>query len=150
MLRRNGQGVRVEHDAQRGGLRATVRQADGPRVLKGAVLINCTGPSTHPLRVANPLLQSLVADGTARPDAVELGLATDRRSRVLSRDGSVQRRLYALGTLARGSQWELTAIPEIRAQARLVAREIELQSAARAVENTEARMPLETRAAVTM
>jgi uncharacterized NAD(P)/FAD-binding protein YdhS len=140
----------LEHDVQRGGLRATVRQADGPRVLKGAVLINCTGPSTHPLRVANPLLQSLVADGTARPDAVELGLATDRRSRVLSRDGSVQRRLYALGTLARGSQWELTAIPEIRAQARLVAREIELQSAARAVENTEARMPLETRAAVTM
>jgi len=139
----------LEHDVPRGGLRATVRQTDGPHVLKGAVLINCTGPETHPLRVANPLLHSLVVDGSARPDALELGLATDRRWRVLSRRGSVQRTLYALGTLARGSQWELTAVPEIREQARLVAHEIELQAAACTVgkvENTDARMPLDARA----
>ncbi|HEY5102555.1 MAG TPA: FAD/NAD(P)-binding protein, partial [Steroidobacteraceae bacterium] len=151
----------LEHDVAGGSLRAILRQHDGPRVLRGSVLINCTGPGTNALRAANPLLQSLVADGTARPDALELGLATDRRSRVLSRAGAVQRTLFALGTLARGSQWELTAIPEIREQARLIAREIELQAATRVVdkpegservaaENMEARMKLDTRAAVAL
>jgi uncharacterized NAD(P)/FAD-binding protein YdhS len=124
----------LEHDVSRACLLASVRGAQGPRVLEGAVLINCTGPETHPLRVANPLLQSLIADGLARPDALGLGLATDPRSRVISRDGVAQRTLYALGTLARGSQWELTAVPEIREQVRGVAREITSEIATRTEE----------------
>jgi uncharacterized NAD(P)/FAD-binding protein YdhS len=124
----------LEHDVSRACLLASVRGAQGPRVLEGAVLINCTGPETHPLRVANPLLQSLIADGLARPDALGLGLATDPRSRVMSRDGVAQRTLYALGTLARGSQWELTAVPEIREQVRGVARAITSESATRTEE----------------
>jgi hypothetical protein len=48
--------------------------------------------------------------GHARPDALSLGLATDERFHVCSRTTvAVQRTLYALGPLARGRQWELTA-----------------------------------------
>ena len=126
--------------ALRGSLRATLRHArGGPRIFEGNVLINCTGPQTHARKVANPLLQSIVADGIARPDALHLGLATDARSRVVAGDGSAQRTLFALGTLARGSQWELTALPEIREQARLVAREIDLQTAAAGADRGAAR-----------
>jgi len=145
-----GRLAALEHDTARGGLRATVRCAHGQRVLEGAVLINCTGPGTDALLVANPLLQSLVADGTARRDALALGLATDQRSRLISREGTVQRTLYALGTLARASQWELTAVPEIREQAHLVAREIELVMAARTLEKTEARRRLHAGASLTI
>jgi uncharacterized NAD(P)/FAD-binding protein YdhS len=130
----------LEHDALRASLRATLRHArGGPRIFEGNVLINCTGPQTHALKVANPLLQSVVADGIARPDALHLGLATDARSRVIAGDGSVRRTLFALGTLARGSQWELTAVPEIREQARLVAREIDLHTAAAGADRGAAR-----------
>jgi uncharacterized NAD(P)/FAD-binding protein YdhS len=131
-------------------LRATLREPHGRRVLEGAVLINCTGPQTHPARVTNPLLKSVLAGGIARPDALGLGLATDQRFRLLSRDGLAQRSLYALGTLARGSQWELTAVPEIREQARSVARDIELFMAARAQQTAEARVLVEARTSLAM
>ena len=69
---------------------------------------------------------------------------------MLARDGAVQRSLYALGTLARGSQWELTAIPEIREQARVVARDIELTVRARAVQSADARVLLDARTSLAM
>jgi uncharacterized NAD(P)/FAD-binding protein YdhS len=138
----------LEHVAARACLRATLLQQGSRETFEGAVLVNCTGPQTHPLRGTNPLLQSIVADGIARPDALGLGLATDLRSRVLARDGAVQRSLYALGTLARASQWELTAVPELREQARGVARDIELGMRARAAQVDDARVLLEARASL--
>jgi uncharacterized NAD(P)/FAD-binding protein YdhS len=109
-----------------GTLRATLRQGNAGSVFEGAALINCTGPSTDVQRTKNPLLRSLVSDGIARPDELALGLSTDERFRLYSREGTLQRTLYALGALTRGREWELTAVPEIREQARLVARDIEL------------------------
>jgi len=140
----------LEHVAARACLRVTLRREDSRESLEGAVLVNCTGPQTHPLRGTNPLLQSIVADGIARPDALGLGLVTDLRSRVLARDGAVQRSLYALGTLARGSQWELTAVPELREQARVVARDIELGMRARAAQVADARALSEARTSLAM
>jgi uncharacterized NAD(P)/FAD-binding protein YdhS len=140
----------LEHVAARDSLRATLRRNERRQVLEGAVLINCTGPETHALRVANPLLRKLVADGVARADALGLGLATDQRSRVISREGAAQRTLYALGTLARGSRWELTAVPEIREQARSVARDIEQYLAARAQQAGEGRALVEARTSLAM
>lgn len=138
----------LEHDVLRGSLRATLRHArGGPRIFEGAVLINCTGPQTHALNMTNPLLQSVVADGIARADVLQLGLATDQRSRVICRDGSVQHTLFALGTLARRSQWELTALPEIREQARLVAREIEVHIASPETHAGDARVSSDSRVA---
>jgi uncharacterized NAD(P)/FAD-binding protein YdhS len=140
----------LEHVAARACLRATVRRNDGLQLLEGAVLINCTGPQVHPLRVANPLLRRAVADGVARPDPLALGLATDQRFRLISRDGVAQRTLYALGTLARGSQWELTAVPEIREQARIVARDIELFAGERAHAAADSRVPLAAQTSLAM
>jgi uncharacterized NAD(P)/FAD-binding protein YdhS len=130
----------LDYVAARAALRATLRGNDGRQLLEGAVLINCTGPQTNPLRAANPLLHRAIADGVARLDPLALGLATDQRSRVIARDGAVQRTLYALGTLARGSQWELTAVPELRAQTQVVAGDIELFAAARVHRAADARV----------
>jgi uncharacterized NAD(P)/FAD-binding protein YdhS len=123
----------LEQVGARGTLRATLRRGAAPAaVLEGAALINCTGPAADVRRSNNSLLRSIIADGHVRPDALSLGLATDERFHVLSHDGAVQRTLYALGPLARGRQWELTAVPEIREQVRLVARDIELYATVRA------------------
>jgi len=140
----------LELVASRASLRATLRLHDSRQLLEGAVLINCTGPQAHPLRAANPLLHGAIADGVARLDPLALGLATDQRFRVISRDGAVQRTLYALGTLARGSRWELTALPEIREQAQVVAHDIELLAAARAYPAAEARSLTEAQASLAL
>jgi len=140
----------LEHVPARAALRATLRRHDGRQLLEGAVLINCTGPQADPLRAANPLLHRIIADGVARLDPLALGLATDQRSHVIARDGTAQRTLYAFGTLARGSQWELTAVPEIREQAQVVAREIERFAAARMHQAAEGRVPTEPQTALAM
>jgi len=140
----------LEHVPDRAALRATLRRNDGRQLLEGAVLINCTGPQANPLRAGNPLLHRAIADGVAQLDPLGLGLATDQRSRVISRDGAAQRTLYAFGTLARGSQWELTAVPEIRGQAQVVARDIELLAPARAPQAAQARALTEAQTALAM
>jgi uncharacterized NAD(P)/FAD-binding protein YdhS len=55
--------------------------------------------------------------GLARPDQLRLGLEVDEHSRALSQDGRIHLNLFALGALTKGRWWEVTAVPEIRAQA---------------------------------
>jgi uncharacterized NAD(P)/FAD-binding protein YdhS len=114
----------IEHQVARDGLRVTVRHGYGTRTLDAARLVNCTGPEPHPAHSVNPLLQGLLGDGLARADALGLGLAVDADSRVVATNGSAHASLYALGTLTRGTRWEVTAVPEIREQAGAIVRRI--------------------------
>jgi uncharacterized NAD(P)/FAD-binding protein YdhS len=106
------------------GLRVSVRHGRATQTLDVARVINCTGPEPNPGRANNPLLQGLISDRVARPDALGLGLAVDAESRVVSTSGSAHASLYAVGTLTRGSRWEVTAIPELREQANAVVRRV--------------------------
>jgi uncharacterized NAD(P)/FAD-binding protein YdhS len=81
-----------------------------------ARVVNCTGPAGAAARSTDPLLRQLLADGLARPDACGLGLDVDADSRLIGADGAPQPRLYALGPVTRGAHWEITAVPDIRAQ----------------------------------
>ena len=105
-------------------LEVKLRQGAGLRILQVARLINCTGPAVGPRQSANPLLRNLIRDGLAQPDALGLGMATAAGSRLVSASGRPQPNLFALGALARGARFELTAIPEIAAQARAIGQEI--------------------------
>lgn len=87
-------------------------------------LINCTGPASDPARSGNPLLKSLLKRKLVRSDALKLGLDVDERSRLFDADGRAREDAFALGALTKGRFWEITAIPEIRAQAASVARSI--------------------------
>jgi uncharacterized NAD(P)/FAD-binding protein YdhS len=95
-----------------GRLAARLRSRDGAaesRPFDAVVL--CTGPERAVAR--NPLVAALLADGTARLDAVGLGLAVDRRSRVLDASGLPSPGLYAFGPMTRGSFGEMTGAPDI-------------------------------------
>jgi uncharacterized NAD(P)/FAD-binding protein YdhS len=106
------------------GLRVSVQHGRGTQTLDVARVVNCTGPEAHPGRANNPLLQGLISDRIARPDALGLGLAVDAESRVVSANGSAHTTLYAVGALTRGSRWEVTAIPEMREQANAIVRRL--------------------------
>jgi uncharacterized NAD(P)/FAD-binding protein YdhS len=108
------------------GLRVSIRQGRGVQTLDVARVINCTGPEQNPGRANNPLLQGLLGDRLARPDALGLGLAVDSDSRVVAANGSAHSSLYALGALTRGAAWEVTAIPELKEQVNAVVRRLAL------------------------
>ena len=84
-----------------------------------ALAVNCTGPLGEISRTQDPLLKSLFEAGLARPDALDLGLAVDGRSRL-----GDAKRAWALGPLTKGKYWEITAVPDIRGQVAAVADDI--------------------------
>jgi uncharacterized NAD(P)/FAD-binding protein YdhS len=88
----------------------------GGRTLRVGWLVNATGFR----RDGGPLVRGLVADGTARPDPLGLGVRIGQDGRVLDRRGE-PRRIFTLGALRRGEEFESTAVPEIRAQAAEIA-----------------------------
>lgn len=78
------------------------------------VLINCAGPECDFTRIADPLPRSLLNQGLIRPDPLGLGIATSPLGEAIGRDGRPVPCLLALGPIARGGFWELTAVPELR------------------------------------
>lgn len=107
---------------QRGRLQALSRQGDGVIAtikdgsLPATMVVNCTGFERCTVS-ASPLLSSLAAEGVVEPHPVGLGIAVDDHSAVPASAG----RLYAMGPLTAGRHFEITAVPDIRMQARAVA-----------------------------
>jgi uncharacterized NAD(P)/FAD-binding protein YdhS len=94
------------------------RLAGDPRV--DAVVL-CTGPDDEALRRAAPL-DSLIASGLATDGPHGIGIATEPRTGALiDVNGRTVEWLFAVGPLRRGTLWESTAMPEIRAQAAALA-----------------------------
>lgn len=119
-------GRLIEAAADGDGVRLTVRPRGGHTAidLYGRRLFNCTGPQTDPRRVDSALLASLLAQGLARPDPLGLGLDTLFNGALLNAAGMPSRTLFTLGPLRKGALWETTAVPEIRRQAAMLAREL--------------------------
>ncbi|WP_067503542.1 FAD/NAD(P)-binding protein [Actinoplanes sp. TFC3] len=101
-------------EIRRGGVAAWPGLADY------AAVVNCAGPGRLPAS-ANPLVRSLLDRGQARIGPHDLGLAIDAAGRMVAADGRVHDRIWLIGPLRRGAQWETTAVPEIRAQAHRIA-----------------------------
>ncbi|MFO1494204.1 MAG: FAD/NAD(P)-binding protein [Lysobacterales bacterium] len=80
-------------------------------------VLQATGLNTGVARASDPLLRSLLDQGLARADDLDLGLATDAAQRLLGADGRPHQDAYVLGALARGSRFECIAMPEIRTHA---------------------------------
>ncbi|HEV7755877.1 MAG TPA: FAD/NAD(P)-binding protein [Mycobacteriales bacterium] len=98
----------------------TVMLADGTELRAGSV-VNCTGPTMDLRGSADPLVLELLTEGTARPGPLGWGVDTDDAGRVLDAGGAASPVVWTLGATRRGQLWETTAIPEIRAQAAVVA-----------------------------
>lgn len=80
-------------------------------------VIQATGLDTAVAYTRDPLLAQLLDDGLATPDPLQLGVAAEPDGQLLDAEGRVQPGLYGIGSLLRGSLWECTAMPEIRAAA---------------------------------
>jgi uncharacterized NAD(P)/FAD-binding protein YdhS len=100
-------------------------QSERAHTLTLARVVVCTGAGTDIRRSANPVLRTLLADGSVSPDPLGLGLQTTDEGFLRDSHGHADGRLLTLGALRRGELWETTAVPEIRAQAERLANTIE-------------------------
>jgi uncharacterized NAD(P)/FAD-binding protein YdhS len=83
-------------------------------------IVNCTGMERAGIE-HSPLLKEMSRQSLIDADKLGLGIAVDAQSRVLNADSDPQPGLYAVGALTAGQFWEITAVPDIRVQARQVA-----------------------------
>ena len=97
------------------------RFGDGLDSVTAGRVVNCAGPDADYSRIRDPLVRSLLANGMVRPDALCLGLDVTGNCALLGRDGSISRRLFAVGPVTKGTFWEMTAVPDIRQQAEFLA-----------------------------
>ncbi len=80
-------------------------------------VVNCTGPAPVPTRGWNRLVDSLLERGSIRPHRLGLGLDLDADGRIVDHAGRPSPHVYATGAARRGIEWEVAAIPDLRAQA---------------------------------
>ncbi|MGW4802186.1 FAD/NAD(P)-binding protein [Nonomuraea sp. NPDC004297] len=113
-----------------GGLRVRADLDGALTELDVGWLVNATGPGSD--LTSDPFLAGLLASGTARPDRLRLGLDATPEGVVLDATGRPNERLFALGPLLRGTLYETTAVPEIRAQAAALAPRLVEVAASRA------------------
>ena len=87
-----------------------------------ACLINCTGPETAITRMTNPVINVLFEREWIKPDKVNQGIKIDATEHTVL--GKAPMKIFAIGNLCKGTLWESTAIGELRAQAKLIAKGI--------------------------
>lgn len=100
------------------------RFGDGLDAITAGRVINCAGPDADYSRIRDPLVRSLLAKGMVRPDPLCLGLDVTANCALLGHDGSISRRLFAVGPVTKGTFWEMTAVPDIRQQAEFLATQL--------------------------
>ena len=108
----------VTRDAGGFKLALLSRGAREPSLVESDLAFDCTGFKPD---LDQPLIASLFKRDLARPDPHRLGLAVERSGQVIG-PGGASSSLFAIGPLCQGTLWEITAVPEIAAQAGRAAR----------------------------
>jgi hydroxyacylglutathione hydrolase len=108
--------------AEGGLLRATARGAGGSFEVDAGHIINCTGPSLDYRKASSPLLRTMLDAGAIVPGFAGGGLSCTLDGALIDRDGREATDLFAIGPARLGVLFESIAIPEIRQQARDLAR----------------------------
>jgi uncharacterized NAD(P)/FAD-binding protein YdhS len=93
------------------------RHAARPQSLEVGTVINCTGPSARVEHSGDPLVSSLLKQGSMVPDALGLGVQVDEGGALLDHAGHASDRLFYTGPLLKARDWECTAVPELRVAA---------------------------------
>ncbi len=99
-----------------------VRGSGETRTLQADWIVNCTGMERSGIS-HSPLLREMERQKLIRPDPLRLGIDVDARSRSQARP-ELRTPIYVVGALSAGQFWEITAVPDIRLQARAVAEAI--------------------------
>ena len=93
------------------------------RITADAV-INCIGSESNFEKLDSHLVRNLYSRGLVRSDPLKFGIDALQNGAVVGQNGEAAGTIFTLGTSLKGTLWETTAIPEIRAQAKALAHEL--------------------------
>ena len=93
-------------------------------------VIDCRGILRDLETHGSPLIRDLLKQGIARMDPLRVGLDVTLHCQLIAQDGTVQQRIQAIGPVSRAAFWEITAIPDIRAQVAELASQPETEALA--------------------
>lgn len=105
---------------------ATIRRRglEKPEEIEVARLYDCGGVTVNIEESSNPLINQLVRSGLARPDTLRIGLDITPEGALIGQNGSISKRVFALGPLTRSLFFEIESVPEIRNEAQRMARRL--------------------------
>ncbi len=112
----------IERRGDSFAVEAAPRGGGAPMSLRVDWIVNATGPTVRYEDDPSPLLSQLLRSGAVRPGPLGFGLDADAEGALFDEKGSPHSDLFTLGPPLRGTLWETTAVPEIRAQAAALAR----------------------------
>lgn len=87
-------------------------------------IVNCTGPANQ--YTAQPVLRDMAKSQGVVADQHGLGVRVDEHGQLVDGAGNTAAGLWAIGPMRKGTDWECTAIPDIRNQAHDIARSVML------------------------
>jgi uncharacterized NAD(P)/FAD-binding protein YdhS len=120
----NGTGVAAP-DANHGGTKVRVtwrpRGSNELQMMLVDRVINCTGPDYNIRRSADPLMRSLMSQGLAVADPLDLGIRTGAYGALINAQGQAATNLFYVGPMLRADHWEATAALELRGHAERLA-----------------------------
>ncbi len=93
------------------------RRSNELRSVKVKRIINCTGPSGDYYKTGNTLIKNLLTKGWMKQDDLKIGIVTGVRGEIIKANGVVLQNAFSIGPLRKATEWETTAIREIRTQA---------------------------------
>ncbi len=96
----------------------------GVRNIVADHVIDCRGIRRDPIKDSAPVIRDLLTCGAGRLDPLGLGLDTTTDAQVIDTYNRPSHRIFAIGPAARGTLWEITAIPDIREQTFRLARDV--------------------------
>lgn len=116
----------VSAQAEDDRVKLVVSERGSDRMLEREVgwVINCTGPLPSNSVESNPVIGSLLIAEVLRTDELCLGIETSRDGKPIAADGREAEDLFLVGTLRKSTEWESTAVPELRQQAAAVAESV--------------------------
>lgn len=103
------------------GFRVEYRTGGEVRELKADAIINCIGSESNFRKLNSALVSNLYDRGYIRSDDLSFGIDALPNGSVVGKNGEESGVIFTLGTALKGTLWETTAIPEIRAQAKALA-----------------------------
>jgi len=89
-------------------------------------VINCTGPAGNYSGYGNQLIRHLLSRGWMKQDELGLGIETGYSGEIITASGNALPNAFAVGPLRKATEWESTAIREIKIQAEQLALDIAL------------------------
>lgn len=104
-------------------LRLTTRHAGQTREQEVDLIIQASGLNNNVRNTDHRLISQLLTNAHVTPDPLGLGLRSGVDGH-LQHAGGQWPHFFAIGSLLQGSLWESTAMPEIRQQARTIARQL--------------------------